>query len=122
MEGTFKPPKCLVFDKNGHESSENFLRSLNIYLKATGLDEKDGETKVAILLNHAGEDAQRKFHTFKLTQADKKNLDKVVQAFKDCCKVMRNETYDRYKFFTRNQQEGESIDHYITEIKMLVCM
>lgn len=108
-----------MFDRNVHINLDNFLRSLNFYLKATGLDAKDDETKVAIVLNLAGEEAQKKVQTFKLSDTDMKNYKKVIDAFKNHCKVLRNETYDRYKFFTRVQQEGESFDHFITDVKML---
>ncbi|KAF2890646.1 hypothetical protein ILUMI_15527, partial [Ignelater luminosus] len=69
-----------------------------------GLDAKDDETKIAIFLHHAGTEAQRKFQIFKLTEENCKKYDAVIKAFKDYCKPMKNETYDRYKFFSRNQQ------------------
>lgn len=119
MEGIFKPPKSLVFDKNVHIQLDDFLRSLDIYLRATGMDKKDQETKVAILLNHAGEEAQRRFQTFRLSEIDRKDFNKVIEAFQSHCKLLRNEIYDRYKFFTRVQQEGESFDHFLTEVKVL---
>lgn len=119
MEGTFKPPKSIVFDQNIHKNFENFLRSFEIYLRATGFASKDDETKIAIMLNIAGEEAQRKFLTFQLTAAQRKDYNAVIQSFKNYCKPMKNETFDRYKFFTRVQQEGESFDHFLTEVKML---
>ncbi|KAJ8913367.1 hypothetical protein NQ315_008758 [Exocentrus adspersus] len=121
MENNFKPPKNLIFDKNANKNLEDFLRSLEIFLKATGLAKKDSETKVAILLNVAGEEAQKKFQTFELTDAQRKDFNEVVQAFKIYGKPMKNETFDRYKFFTRAQQEGESFEHYITAIKVLAA-
>lgn len=47
----------------------------------------------------------------------------MVEAFRNYCKPLKNETYDRYKFFTRTQQDGEDFDHFITDIKTLadVC-
>lgn len=122
MEGTFKPPKSLVFNQDVHVNLDNFLRSLDIYMRATGLEGKDGSIKVAILLNLAGEEAQKKFQTFRLTEAERSNFDSVVKAFKDYCKPMRNETYDRYKFFTRTQQEGESFSNFVTDIKLLASV
>ncbi|CAH1972090.1 unnamed protein product [Acanthoscelides obtectus] len=56
---------------------------------------------------------------FKLSNADKKYFEKVVGAFQNHCKLLVTETYDRYKFFTSVQQESESFDRYITEIKTL---
>ncbi|CAH1188736.1 unnamed protein product [Phyllotreta striolata] len=119
MEATFKAPKKLVFNQDIHNNLNSFLDSLEIYLVATGLKDKDDETKVAILLNIAGEEAQKKFRTFNLTSEEKKNFDTVVAAFENYCKPLRNETYDRYKFFTRKQQEGETFDSFVTDIKDL---
>lgn len=44
----FKPPKSILFTKDAHE---NFWRSLEIYMSATGLIDKDDPTRVAILLS-----------------------------------------------------------------------
>ncbi|KAF2897466.1 hypothetical protein ILUMI_08706 [Ignelater luminosus] len=95
----FKPPRSLTFDRSAYTNLEDFLRSFNIYLKATGLDAKDDESKIAIFLHHAGKEAQRKFQIFKLTEENRQKYDAVIKAFKDYCKPMKNETYDRYKFF-----------------------
>lgn len=123
MDGIgFKPPKNVVFNKDAYENLENFLKSLDIYMRATGLDGKEDSTKVAILLNLAGEEAQKRFRTFGLSEEKKKKFTEVVKAFQDYCKPLRNETYDRYKFFTRVQHEGESFDHFITEVKTLAAV
>ncbi|XP_074036215.1 uncharacterized protein [Leptinotarsa decemlineata] len=117
--GSFKPPKSLVFDKNMHKNFDVFLRSLDIYLRATGLIDKDEKTKIAIFLNLAGEEAQIKFQTFEMTEESRQNYEDVIKAFKDYCKPLKNETFERYKFFTRVQDEGENFDSYITDIKVL---
>ncbi|CAG9832705.1 unnamed protein product [Diabrotica balteata] len=48
-----------------------------------------------------------------------KNSGKVIQAFEEYCKALRNETYNRYKFFNRSQGEDEEFDRFLTDIKML---
>lgn len=83
MERSFKPPRNLIFDRHANLNLENFLRRLKIYLKTAGLDKKDDERKIAILLNHIGEEARKKFLTFKLTEQEAKTYTNVVQAFKD---------------------------------------
>lgn len=67
----------------------------------------------------AGEDAQRKFRTFSLTVEGRKDFTKVVDAFKNYCRPLKNETYERYKFFNSRQKPGESFDRFLTEVKML---
>lgn len=119
LSGSFKPPRSLIFDKNIHKNFEIFLRSLDIYMSATGLNGKDEKTKIAIFLNLAGEEAQIKFQTFDLSEQKRQKYEEVVNAFQEYCRPLRNETFDRYKFFTRIQQEGESFDNFITDIKIL---
>lgn len=57
MEAIFKPPKAI----------NNWFPL------------KKEETKVAILLNHTGEEAQKVFQTFKLKQDVKKDLEKIIE-------------------------------------------
>lgn len=119
MESSFKAPKSIIFNHNANENFEKFLKSFEIYMKATGYDKKEDETKVAIFLNVAGEEAQDIFQTLKMSEEDQKNYQKVIDEFKKYCKPLRNETFDRYKFFKRNQGDGEEFDHYLTDLKIL---
>ncbi|CAH1106912.1 unnamed protein product [Psylliodes chrysocephalus] len=67
-----RPTLAVIANQTVFFSSKFY--SLNIYLKAMGLDKKDEETKVAILLNDAGEEAQKKFRTFDIDEAQNKDL------------------------------------------------
>lgn len=51
-------------------------------------------------------------------QSDWKVKD-MIEKFDNYCSPTVNETVERYKFFTRNQGFGESIDSYVTELKLL---
>ena len=53
--------------------------------------------------------------------AAKVTLKGVLDAFEKHCNPPKNETVDRYQFFTRQQVGGESIEHYITELKLLAA-
>ncbi|CAG9832486.1 unnamed protein product [Diabrotica balteata] len=97
------------------------MNSFSIYLTATLLCNKDYETKNAIFLNSAGEDAQNIFRTSKFVGDEGKIYDKAIQAFEEYCKPLWNETYDRYKFFNRSQGEDEVFDRFLTDIKILAC-
>lgn len=115
----FKPPKQLVFDHNLHKNYEKFKERFNLYLLAAGLQDKADERKIAMFLHIAGEEAIEVFQTMKMTDEEKKKYVKVIEAFDAYCKPRNNEIYDRYKFFTRSQQEGETSEHFIKELKML---
>jgi hypothetical protein len=40
-----------------------------------------------------------------------------MEKFERYCNPRKNLTFDRHSFFTRNQQEGETIDTYATELR-----
>ena len=48
-----------------------------------------------------------------------KQATKVLEKFESFCNPRKNTIYGRYVFFSRNQDNGESIDHYVTALKNL---
>ena len=50
---------------------------------------------------------------------DKDDIDIVITKFEEYCVGQRNETFQRYNFYMRVQQEGETIDAYVTVLKTL---
>ena len=52
-------------------------------------------------------------------QDDRKKLDAVMTKFEDLCIGQTNETYERYVFNSRNQEEGESIDKCVNALRTL---
>ncbi len=58
------------------------------------------------------------FNTFDVDM-DKATFPEVVKLFEEHCYPLKNETFERYKFWSRNQLENETIDNYITALKNL---
>ena len=56
------------------------------------------------------------FETFTLSEADRKDIKKVLKEFQTRCAPMTNVIYERYLFNKRVQEAGESLDHYITVV------
>ena len=50
---------------------------------------------------------------------DKDDIDIVITKFEEYCVGQRNETFERYNFNMRGQQEGETVDAYVTTLKTL---
>ena len=48
----------------------------------------------------------------------KDDYDLVVRKFTDYCIPRKNVIYERFKFNARNQAEGESIDAYVTDLRL----
>lgn len=52
-------------------------------------------------------------------QTETKRVKEIIDVFDSYCNPKKNETVERYKFFTRVQENSESIESYITELKIL---
>ncbi|KAE8745523.1 hypothetical protein FOCC_FOCC007784 [Frankliniella occidentalis] len=87
------------------------------------MNDKD-EGKIATLLNVAGNEAILKQDKILkgLSEEDQKDYGKVVGALKKYCDSLYeyNETYERFIFSRRDQEEGESFDSFYQAIQELV--
>ncbi|XP_072401082.1 uncharacterized protein [Diabrotica undecimpunctata] len=119
MDSNFKPPNGIRFDQNASQNFEKFLDSFKIYMEAADLARKQESRKIAIFLNLAGEEAQDIFKTFKLSDEERKQYNVVINAFKTYCSPLKNETNDRFLFFTRVQEEDEEFDNFTKQVKLL---
>ena len=82
---------------------------------ATGISSKDSATRVATLLTVIGNDAIDVFNTLTWDEeGDDKKIEKVLLKFEEHCEPKKNVSYERYKFFSRAQESGKSIDQYVT--------
>jgi hypothetical protein len=59
------------------------------------------------------------YESLELSEEDSKDPDKVMEAMEEFAKGLMNETLERHNFYTRNQEEGEKFDEYLTDIVML---
>ena len=117
-----KPPKALSIEGNTAQNWQDFEDQLQIFLDGSESSEKAGKVKVPILLSHAGPEAQKIYKTFKWEKdEDKKDFDKVVKQFKDYCEGRKNVIFERFIFWTTNQEEGEPIDHFLTRLKTRIA-
>ena len=60
-----------------------------------------------------GPQAVKTYNGFDLSHEDKRNLGAIIEAFDRYPNGERNETFERFLFNKREQQEGESIDQYL---------
>ena len=74
--------------------------------------------KVTLFFHCIGADS---LNGFQFDSVDDKNdLAKIIQKFDEFTIGELNETFERYTFNSRNQQENESIDVYVTALRTLV--
>jgi hypothetical protein len=76
---------------------------LELYLTATGIEEKTEKVQVATFLHVAGPDAQCVYNTFDIVADDREKIDVLKTKFKEYCEPRKNLSYIRHVFFTRNQ-------------------
>ncbi|KAI8483081.1 hypothetical protein Bbelb_392370 [Branchiostoma belcheri] len=90
--------------------------------------EDDAAKKRKTLLYLIGKNARKVYGTFTIVNAQNaavaeadRTVEQIVAAFETYCNPKKNETVERYKFFTRSQNNGETFDEYITDLKTLAA-
>ena len=58
-------------------------------------------------------------NTWTLTLEETDKIDVLFEKYEAYCNPKQNVTVIRYKFNTRNQSDGETVDQYVTELKRL---
>ena len=112
-----EPPKSLILTGNLAENWR-FKQQFEIYQIASGLDKKDGKVQATALLHVVGIEALEVYNTFQWnTEGDNVKVDKIMEKFERYCNPRKNLTFERHSFFSRNQQEGDTIDAYVTELR-----
>ena len=79
-----------------------------------------GEMKVKLFLYLLGSQGREIYSTMTFeAPGHERNLKQVMDAFDRHCNPKKNETVERYKFFSRFQNPGESLEKFITDLKLL---
>ena len=114
---SFHKPSALSFDGNTSENWRRFKQQFDIYITASGSEQKDDAVKIAILLNFAGEDAIEVFNTFQFAEGDEKKLNKVLEQFEQYCNPRKNVVFERHQFWQITQKDSETVDQFVTRLK-----
>lgn len=94
---------------------QRFLR----FRTASGLDAKPEKSQVDALVYLMGPQAEDIFKTFQLEHDDKAKFEAVLKEYEDYFVPRRNIIYERVKFNTRTQQDGESVEDFVTALHAL---
>ena len=113
------PPEQLNLESgNIAENWQQWRQRFEVFSLASGLSEKNDKVQAATLLHVAGIKALEVFNTFTWErEGDEDKVDKILEKFQFYCKPRKNITWDRHVFNTRNQQLGETIDQYVTDLR-----
>jgi hypothetical protein len=86
---------------------KKFKRVWENYEIASGLKTKENEIRTATFLTCVGTEALEIYDGLKFdNDADKTKLEVVLQKFETFCIGETNETYERYKFNKRDQEQS----------------
>ena len=101
------------------EEWSRWIKRFERFRKATGLDQKDGESQVNTLIHSMGKEADDIVVSFGLTTEKAKQYSVVKGKFEADFVVKRNVIFERAKFNLRSQQDGASVDNFITDLYCL---
>ena len=114
------PDPLRVTGSSVADNWKRFREQWENYELAADLTDASSEKRAAVLLTCVGNDAYDIYRTLDFeTPADKKKIDKVIEAFEAFCVGAVNVTYERYVFNKRQQESGERFDVFLGEVRRM---
>ena len=101
----------------GEEDWVEYSERFEMYLMANGVT--DGNIKRAVFLSTIGSSAYKLLRSLVGEEVKTKSLDDLLKAMKEHLKPAPNVIAERFRFFKRDRQSGESVNAYITELRRL---
>lgn len=117
--GFLRPPKpldCSGGNNLGNDWKE-WIQQYNWFEVATKMRLEDQDVQVATFLTSIGPQAVKIFNTFNCTQAEMESVAAIKQKFSQYFTPKSNKIYERYLLNKMVQEEGESIDEFLTRLK-----
>jgi hypothetical protein len=118
MESLKLPTKFNLQETNLTEPWKKFKRNFEIYCTALGEELTQGG-KCELLLHALGDECIDIHSTFDFTPNEHNKFEILIKKFDEYFLPKRNITFERYKFFSRNQELRETIENDIRELKIL---
>lgn len=116
-----KPPEPLVFDNNLCTNWKLFKQKWANYAILTNLEKQDVKYQVALLLHTLGDAALQRYNGFSFsTEEDARTTKDIIDKFEQYVVGEINETYERFMFNNRKQQENETFDEFLSAIRVLI--
>lgn len=97
---------------------KNWKEQFKMFLRATNLEGEPDKRTVALLLHHMGPESFQIANSFNINLDDVK-YDVLVAKFDIYYVPKLNIAMERHKFFSRKQNDGESLESYVTILKNL---
>ena len=113
-----QPPQ--PFNFQSPDEWPRWYRRFNQFRLASGLSEEDKARQVCTLLYCMGETAEDVLSSTDITDDEKKDYDAVIKKFDAFFKVRKNVIFERARFNSRCQREGETTEQFITSLYQLI--
>ncbi|XP_072948719.1 uncharacterized protein [Epargyreus clarus] len=118
-----RPPAELSLEGGPTARSElwrQWRKLFEVFLKAAGVSKEPKEVQASLLVNLIGPAEYEVYATFTFGENESEDDIKcILQKFDKYFGAKSNITVRRYKFFTRNQEDQENIDQYVTALRLL---
>ena len=112
-----QPPEPFTFTRPA--DWPKWLRRFKRFKTASGLAEKADIVQVNTFLYSMGDEADDILRSFNLTEAQQAEYAVVKERFNSQFVRKRNVIFERAKFNMRKQEEGESVDAFVTDLYVL---
>ena len=126
-DGTVAPEKfSLTLGGDNEREWKVFKQKFQIYLLASEKGTKPEETKVALLLNIGGDELLQIYNSFEFPAPGTGNpnpanvLASVIAKFDEYFAPRKNELVSRYRFRKCIQKSDETLEAYVTRLKILI--
>lgn len=84
------------------------------------MHKEDSAVQSSLLINLIGPDGFDVYQTFKFnSDSEREDVKSLLKKFDEYFGVKSNITLARYNFFTRDQEQGETIGQYVVALKLL---
>ena len=114
-ENCLRTPSAFIISGNCGQEWKRWKQGFKIFLEASQQPKWTEAKKVSLLLNLAGDDCIEIYNNFDQTKVS--TLNEVLDQFDSYFEPRKNVVFEGFKFFTRNQQENEPIDRYLTALR-----
>ena len=120
IEGLIGSTPSIDWQSNDLESAwRNFKQHVE-FMFSGPLKSKSEEEKCSYLMIWVGDKGRQIYTTWQLSDDDRKTLAVYYEKFEQYVKPRTNLVYNRYKFQSRIQKETETLDQFVTDLKLLV--
>ena len=103
------------------EDWERWFKRFERFLLVSGFNDRDDDVKISTLIYTMGCKAEEIFSSFNLSSGDAKKFNVVCERFKSYFEPKKNIIFKRALFNMRVQEEGESVDNFITALHSLAA-